>query len=132
MRVRNFPAKAVLFRSRIFASKREYYCMAIEGGILCKKQRCVPCALRWRESWITITPKRSDCSWIVPIARSRGNLILDFAHVTLMDSSGIGLLIGRYKKLKEKGMRLFVKNVNPYVDKLFRMSGLYNIIEKIS
>ena len=66
------------------------------------------------------------------IARSRGNLILDFAQVTLMDSSGIGLLIGRYKKLKEKGMRLFVKNVNPYVDKLFRMSGLYSIIEKIS
>ena len=31
------------------------------------------------------------------IARSRGNLILDFAQVTLMDSSGIGLLIGRYK-----------------------------------
>ena len=40
------------------------------------------------------------------IARSRGNLILDFAQVTLMDSSGIGLLIGRYKKLKEKNERL--------------------------
>ena len=59
-------------------------------------------------------------------------LRLDFEKVTFMDSSGIGLLIGRYKKLKEKGMRLFVKNVNPYVDKLFRMSGLYSIIEKIS
>ncbi len=65
------------------------------------------------------------------IMRCRNGLILDFSHVTLMDSSGIGLLIGRYKKLKEKGMPLYVKNVNSHVDKIFRMSGLYNIIEKL-
>lgn len=66
------------------------------------------------------------------IARCRGGLILDFARVTMMDSSGIGLLIGRYKKLKERGLRLFVKNVSPQVDKLFCLSGLYRIIEKIA
>ena len=72
--------------------------------------------------------RQLDCA----IARCRGGLVLDFSHVVLMDSSGIGLLIGRYKKLKEKGMRLYVKNVNPQIDKIFRMSGLYSIIETLS
>ncbi|MBR6816913.1 MAG: anti-sigma factor antagonist [Clostridia bacterium] len=63
--------------------------------------------------------------------RSRSGLILDFSRVTLMDSSGIGLLIGRYKRAKDRGGKLYVQNVSPHIDKLFRMSGLYSIIEKL-
>ena len=64
--------------------------------------------------------------------RCRGGIILDFSGVSLMDSSGIGLLIGRYKRLHERGLCLYVKNLNSHVDKLFRISGLYSIVEKLS
>ncbi len=63
-------------------------------------------------------------------ATSRG-IVLDFSDVTLMDSSGIGLIIGRYKKLREKGCALYVCNLNRQIDKVFSVSGLYQIIKKI-
>ena len=58
-------------------------------------------------------------------------LVLDFTAVTLMDSSGIGLLLGRYKLLKKNGGELAVKGLSRQIDKIFRLSGLYRIIKKI-
>ena len=58
-------------------------------------------------------------------------LILDFQDVTLMDSSGIGLLLGRYKLLKKGGGELAVTGLNHQIDKVFSLSGLYRIIKKI-
>ena len=58
-------------------------------------------------------------------------LVLDFRDVTLMDSSGIGLIIGRYKLLKNSGGELAVQGISQQIDKVFRLSGLYRIIKKI-
>jgi len=58
-------------------------------------------------------------------------LILDFREVRLMDSSGIGLILGRYKKLKKTGAELCVSNLNSHIDKVFRLAGLYQIIKKV-
>ena len=57
--------------------------------------------------------------------------VLDFTAVTLMDSSGIGLLLGRYKLLKKNGGELAVKGLSRQIDTIFRLSGLYRIIKKI-
>ena len=65
------------------------------------------------------------------ISTSHAGVVLDFSEVTLMDSSGIGLIIGRYKKLQEKGRPLYVKNLNRQIDKVFKISGLYRIIKRI-
>lgn len=59
-------------------------------------------------------------------------LILDFRNVDFMDSTGIGVLLGRYKKTKASQMELCVTNLNPQVDKVFRISGLYQIIKAVS
>ena len=40
-------------------------------------------------------------------------LILDFGAVTFMDSSGVGLVMGRYKLLRTVGGRLRVQNLSP-------------------
>lgn len=56
-------------------------------------------------------------------------LILNFRDITFMDSSGIGVVIGRYKKLKNKGGKICVVEVNKRVDKVFSLSGLYKIID---
>ena len=65
------------------------------------------------------------------IGAKKQDILLDFAGVTLMDSSGIGLVIGRYKKLKERGCTLYVTNLNKQIDRVFSLSGLYNIAKKV-
>ncbi len=60
------------------------------------------------------------------------HLIFDFKEVTFMDSSGIGVIIGRYNKIHDANGRVSVINCNKYVDKIFTVSGLYSIIEKYS
>ena len=58
-------------------------------------------------------------------------VVLDLSRMSFMDSTGIGVVIGRYKVLKKYGKKLYVKNPSPTVDKIFKMSGLYEIIDKI-
>ena len=56
-------------------------------------------------------------------------LILDFREVTFMDSSGIGLLMGRYRALGMRGKCVQVVNVNSHIAKLLRLSGVGKYIE---
>jgi stage II sporulation protein AA (anti-sigma F factor antagonist) len=59
------------------------------------------------------------------------NLVLDLKNLSFMDSSGLGVLLGRYKKLKSAGSRMYLKNPNSQIEKVFNVSGIYNIIKKI-
>ena len=54
-------------------------------------------------------------------------VIMDFEEVTFMDSSGIGVVIGRFKKLQNRDGKVCVVNVNKRVDKVFKLSGLNKI-----
>lgn len=45
-----------------------------------------------------------------------------------MDSSGIGVILGRYKLIKQKGGKMVVCDVNPPVYRLLEMSGLFKIM----
>ncbi len=56
------------------------------------------------------------------------HLTLDLENLTFMDSSGIGVLLGRLKLLSSRGGTLSVKNMQPQVEKLFRLSGLNRVI----
>ena len=51
-------------------------------------------------------------------------LILDFSGVTFMDSSGIGLIMGRWRLMQEQGGRLTVRGVPKTLRKVMRVSGL--------
>ena len=59
------------------------------------------------------------------------NIIFDFSKVSFMDSSGLGVILGRYKKLKDKGGKLYIRNANTQIEKVFTVSGIYQIIKKI-
>ena len=52
------------------------------------------------------------------------HLIIDFRNVTFMDSSGIGLVMGRYKLLKPYGAELHVTNTSPQIGKVMKLAGL--------
>ncbi len=57
-------------------------------------------------------------------------LVIDLNRLTFMDSSGIGVIIGRYRTLVRRNGSVAVRGANPTVDRIFQMSGLYQIIEK--
>ncbi len=54
-------------------------------------------------------------------------VILDFSGVTFMDSSGIGLVMGRYKLLSELGGELEVIGLSDNSYKVMRLAGLDRI-----
>ncbi|MBP1756982.1 MAG: hypothetical protein H6Q59_3380 [Firmicutes bacterium] len=58
------------------------------------------------------------------------HIIFDFSGAGFMDSAGIGVIMGRYRKVIFIGGKTAVANVNSAVDRIFRLSGLYKIIEK--
>ena len=57
--------------------------------------------------------------------------IFNLAGVRFMDSTGIGFLIGRYKKLQKYGMGMYLENPNPDADKILTLSGVYSLMPKI-
>ena len=59
-------------------------------------------------------------------------IVIDLSDLDFMDSTGIGVLIGRYKIIKDKGVPIFISNPNKQVDKIFSMTGIYNIMPKIN
>ncbi len=56
--------------------------------------------------------------------------IFNLAGVQFMDSTGIGFLIGRYKKLNRLGMAMYLENPNLTADKVLSVSGIYTLIPK--
>ena len=58
-------------------------------------------------------------------------LILDMKDMSFMDSSGIGVILGRYRALSQRGGAVAVKNMNPHVERIFILSGMNQIIQMI-
>ena len=56
------------------------------------------------------------------------HLVLDLENLTFMDSSGIGVLLGRLRALQARGGAMSVMNMQPQVERLFRLSGLHRVI----
>lgn len=51
-------------------------------------------------------------------------LVLDFGDISFMDSSGIGLVMGRYRKLQQNKAELHVVNTTPHIYKVMKLAGL--------
>ena len=58
------------------------------------------------------------------LKRRPETLILDFGGVTFMDSSGIGLVMGRYRQVSANGKALRVINLSERDYKIMKMSGI--------
>ena len=58
-------------------------------------------------------------------------IVMDLSELTFMDSTGVGLLIGRYKKMREDNKPIFITNPSRNAERIFKMSGLYEIMPKI-
>ena len=59
-------------------------------------------------------------------------LVFDVSGLDFMDSSGIGLIIGRYKRLSRRGGSVAVTDPDARIDRLFQMSGVYQVVERLA
>ena len=58
-------------------------------------------------------------------------LIFDLSRVEFMDSSGIGLIIGRYKRMQARGGQTYISAGNAQVDRILTLSGVDQLIRRI-
>ena len=56
------------------------------------------------------------------------NLVFDFSALSFMDSSGIGVVIGRYKLVKPLGGRTVIVSNTKSLDRLLNIAGIKKII----
>ncbi len=58
-------------------------------------------------------------------------VVFDFAEVEFMDSSGIGVVMGRYKQMLYAGGAVYVCGIGAGVDRIFQMTGLYKLVRRM-
>ena len=57
-------------------------------------------------------------------------VVFDLSGLSFMDSTGVGLLIGRYKKIKEFNLPVYITGASPSTEKVIELAGLYKIMPK--
>ena len=57
-------------------------------------------------------------------------VVFDLSGLSFMDSTGIGLLIGRYKKLKQLNISSYISGASVSTEKVIQLAGLYKIMPK--
>lgn len=63
------------------------------------------------------------------IQANAARLVLDFAAVTFMDSSGIGLVMGRFRLMQETGGTVALQNLPSPIRKVMKLAGLDKLAE---
>lgn len=56
------------------------------------------------------------------------NLVLNLERVSFIDSSGLGVVIGRYKRITAKQGRMFIVGARPQVEKILFFSGVNRLV----
>jgi anti-anti-sigma factor len=56
-------------------------------------------------------------------------LVFDFAGTEFMDSSGIGVVIGRCRNMNYSGGKVVAENMNERIRKIFVVSGLHKLVQ---
>jgi len=57
-------------------------------------------------------------------------VVLDFSSTSFMDSSGIGLILGRYKRMQESGGDVAIYGAGRRTERLIKMSGIEKLVKK--
>ncbi len=73
---------------------------------------------------------RAKCDKLIEENLNAKKIIINLSEVAFMDSTGIGFLIGRYKKASKLAMPMYIENPNFAADKILNLSGIYSLIPK--
>ena len=77
------------------------------------------------------TSSRTILDKILSDNYNASKVIFDLSGLSFMDSTGIGLLIGRYKKLKKLNIPSYISGATVGAEKVIELAGLYSIMPKI-
>lgn len=56
------------------------------------------------------------------------HIVFDFSDTMFMDSSGIGMMMGRYRKIIQRGGDMIAVNTNRRIEKILLLSGIQKLI----
>lgn len=73
---------------------------------------------------------RIKCDKLIENNVRVNRIVINLSEVAFMDSTGIGFLIGRYKKASRMNVPLYVEEPNASADKILNLSGIYSLIPK--
>jgi len=73
---------------------------------------------------------RRDLDALLDDPRVR-HLVLDLAGMPFMDSSGLGVILGRYRELRQRGGTVSLMRLSPQVKRIYDLSGMARIIPVI-
>ncbi|MFD2369619.1 anti-sigma factor antagonist [Brevibacillus sp. GCM10020057] len=73
-------------------------------------------------------PKVKEAIMALVESPDAASIVVDLANVEYMDSTGIGIFIAVMKACKQTGRVLAVQNLSSRVERLFRITGLYELI----
>ncbi len=74
---------------------------------------------------------REEIDCIIDKNVNARSFVFNMRELSFMDSTGIGMLIGRYKKLKNLKIPAYIENPSFCADKVFLTSGIYSLIPKL-
>jgi anti-sigma B factor antagonist len=63
------------------------------------------------------------------IAGADDRVVVDFAAVDFIDSSGLGVLVGALKRAREQGVVIVLRSMSPATQKVFDITGLTQLFE---
>ena len=92
----------------------------VVGGVLVVR-------LRGELDHHTVEPLRDEIEQSLEHTHYRG-LVLSFQGIDFMDSSGLGLILGRYRTLSSRGGRMVLCEVNASLRKIFELSGIFKVV----
>lgn len=79
----------------------------------------------------SVSGVRAQCDRLIDANAGAKCAVFNLAGVKFMDSTGIGFLIGRFKKLQKYGMGMYLENPNAGADRVLTLSGVYTLISKL-
>lgn len=71
---------------------------------------------------------RAEADLVIDTCKVK-ELVFDFGETEFMDSSGIGVVIGRSRKMGYHGGRVVAQNLSQRIEKLFVASGLHKLVQ---
>ena len=78
-----------------------------------------------------VSELRAEADRLIDENAGLSRAVFNLAGVKFMDSTGIGFLMGRYKKLKTYGMGMYLENPDAGADKILALSGVYTLMPRI-
>ena len=90
------------------------------------RKRCLVIRLHREIDHYQAEEIRKECEIIFMKGCIR-DVIFDFSGTTFMDSSGIGLVMGRYRLLHGMGGKILISGATGKVEKILRIGGIEKI-----